>query len=308
MSAPQHLLFLGAGASFGSETNKAIVPPLAADLFDALLKSNPNVWQQVPQNIANTFRSDFEAGILMLAEKMPRALPVIQRSMAGFFYGFSPTTSSLYVRLAERLSKRSWNGAIATLNYERMLFLALNSKGISSVCNQANVQPQQVEICLPHGCCNLFCEGVRASAVGVTFSGMGVTTSGQVICVDHPDAFWNRIRNDAMPPVMSYFEPTKFTTSCAHFIEQQRQRLTALIASAQSIAIVGVQVREQDKHIWDAIGSTTAKIYYCSGNPGAAGYTEWKKRVRISSGEKDIVSTGYWDNDFDAISAFIGMT
>jgi hypothetical protein len=148
---------------------------------------------------------------------------------------------------------------------------------------------------------------VRGLASAVSMAGMNVTTSGPVICVDHPDAFWARIRNDAFPPVMSYFEPSKFTTSGANFIEAQRRRLTELIASAKSIAVVGIQVREQDSHIWSALGSTDARIYYCSGTRGAQAFKEWHLRVRSSKTDRDSISAGYWDTDFDAISDFIGM-
>jgi hypothetical protein len=307
MANVEHLLFLGAGASYGSETDKSIVPPLAADLFDALLKFEPNVWGQVPDDIAKEYRRDFEGGVLALAEKLPHALPIAQRSMAAFFYRFGPTANSLYARLAQRIAKSGWKGAIATLNYERMLMMALSRNGVGPVCNVPEVKPGQIEICLPHGCCNLFCEGVRASAGGVSFAGLSVTTQGHVISLNNPDEFWSRIRNDAMPPVMSYFEPAKFTTSCANFIEEQRRRLADLISGAQSIAVVGIQVRERDSHIWEALASTNAIVYYCSGNRGAEAYWDWKARARDVRGKNDTVSEGYWDNDFEAICAHLGL-
>jgi hypothetical protein len=306
MSNPEHLLFLGAGASYGSETDKSLVPPLTSDLFDQLLQFDGNVWGQVPDEIAKVYRNDFEAGMLGLAAKMPHALPVMQRSMGAFFFRFAPTPSSQYIRLANKMKSCSWNGAIATLNYERMLLLALNNQGCAPICGSAVAK--QIEVCLPHGCCNLFCESVRGLASAVSMAGMNVTTNGPVICVDHPDAFWPRIRNDAFPPVMSYFEPSKFTTSGADFIEAQRRRLAELIASAKSIAVVGIQVREQDSHIWSALGSTDARIYYCSGTRGAQAFKEWHLRARSSKTDRDSISAGYWDTDFDAISDFIGMT
>jgi hypothetical protein len=185
-----------------------------------------------------------------------------------------------------------------------MLLLALNRQGCAAICGTAD--GERIEICMPHGCCNLFCDSVRGTAGGVSMTGMNVSTSGQVVCVDHPDAFWHRIRNDAFPPVMSYFEPSKFTTSGANFIQMQRQRLAELIAGAKSIAVVGIQVREQDAHIWDALGSTNAAIYYCSGNRGAEAFKEWKTRVRASRND-DSISAGYWDTDFDAICTFLDI-
>src|SRR5918999_5626046 len=111
MGNPEHLLFLGAGASYGSETDKSRVPPLAANLFDELLEFDANTWRQVPDGIARVYRSDFEAGMLELAARHPHALTSVQRSMAAFFYRFGPTPASLYVKLAKNIKLGGWKGA-----------------------------------------------------------------------------------------------------------------------------------------------------------------------------------------------------
>ena len=307
MSTFKPLLFLGAGASYGSESDTSIVPPLAADLFDALKKFEPNVWGQIPKDIADVFQTDFEKGMLSLAAEMPHALTITQRSMAAFFYRYAPTHQGLYDRLASIIKRQDWKGAIATLNYERMLLLALSKKGVAARCGADASSASSVEICLPHGCCNLFCESVVGAAAAVSMAGMNVSTNGPVVAVDNPDAFWHRIRNDAFPPVMSYFEPSKFTTSGANFIEEQRARLATLISEADRIAVVGIQVRADDAHIWNALASTEAKIYYCSGKRGADSYNEWSAKARSDKFAGDIISTSYWAEEFEAISAHIGL-
>ncbi len=305
MSNPRHVLFLGAGASYGSEVDKSLVPPLGATLFAELLRFESNVWGQIPDDIAATFHSDFESGVLALNARMPHALPVAQRSMAAFFYRYAPTSRNLYVKLAKKIRAAAWQGAIATLNYERMLLLAASQEGVALACGVTDLQDGQVELCLPHGCCHLFCESVKGSAAGVSMAGMNLSTSGPVTNLDHPDAFWSRLRNDAFPPVMSYFEPRKFTTSGANFIGQQRQRLTELIANAETIAVVGIQVRERDSHIWDALAATDASMFYCSGKQGANVYEEWRGRVRHK--RNDNILSGYWADEFDAINAHLGL-
>ncbi len=305
MSEANHLILFGAGASYGSETERSVRPPLASDLFDELSQFEPILWQKVPSDIANIYRIDFEEGMLALADRMPHALPVRQRSMGAFFYRYGPTLSSLYVKLARQIKLAKWSGAIATLNYERMLQLALNREGCTFVCGEA--EANRVEVCFPHGCCNLFCDSVRAVADAVSMMGMNVTTNGPVSCVDHPDAFWHRIRTDAFPPVMSYFEPKKFTTSGASFIEAQRHRLTELIVNAKTIVVIGVQVREQDKHVWNALASTNAPIYYCSGSRGASAYTDWQSRIHHNKRKNDFVAVDYWSDNFDAINIHAGI-
>jgi hypothetical protein len=187
-----------------------------------------------------------------------------------------------------------------------MMQIALSSKGCKLFEGSRDLEG--VEICLPHGCCNLFCESVKGVAGAVSMAGMSVTTNGPVVSVDHPDIFWNRIRNDAFPSVMSYFETSKFTTSGADFIAAQRNRLSSLILGAEAIAVVGIQVREEDSHIWDALSQSDARIYYCSGKSAVKSYEEWAAKSRSPKGERDIVSPQYWSDDFDAILEHIGIT
>lgn len=295
----RHLLFLGAGASFGSHPEKSNVPPLGADLFDELSRFDKSTWSLVPPEIQSVYRDDFEKGMLALNERLPHALTIVQRSMAAFFFRFAPTPSNLYVKLAKGIKATEWTGSVATLNYERMMQLALMNQGCKLFINARN--SEGIELCLPHGCCNLFCESVRGLSSAVSMAGKSVTTHGPIVSVDHPDIFWSRIRHDAFPPVMSYFEPSKFTTSGADFIAAQRTRLSSLILEAAAIAVVGVQVREQDSHIWDSLAQTDARIYYCAGESAAQLYEAWAEKSRISKVDRDTVSPRYWSDDFDAI-------
>ncbi len=48
--------------------------------------------------------------------------------MGAFFYRFGPSPTSLYVKLAKRIKSSGWSGAIGTLNYDRMLLLAMNGQ------------------------------------------------------------------------------------------------------------------------------------------------------------------------------------
>lgn len=299
------LLILGAGASFGSEQEKQYAPPLGAVLFQSLLEFSPESLGNIPQSIRAIFNKDFEAGMLALAQQLPQMLPVLQRCMGAFFFRFGPTPNSLYLRLARQLKGKSWDGAIATLNYERMLTMALGQSGIQTWCGDKTTASTGIEICLPHGICNLFCESVRGMASAVAMAGMQVTTNGPVLQIENPDQFWDRIRNDAFPPVMSYFEPSKFTTSGSDFIAAQRNRLLSLIQQASSIAVIGIQVREADTHIWNSLAGANANIAYCAGPEGAATYQRWQTKFRPSA--HDVVMQGFWSDDFDKILAHLGI-
>lgn len=301
MENPKQLLLLGAGASYGSEEDTSIVPPLAASLFNELLSFEPQVWGKLPIEIQKSFSENFENGILRLAETLPHALPVTQRTMAAFFFRYGITKNSLYARLGRRIFENKWTGTISTLNYERMLLMGLGAAGLSIICDTDQLKWPQIEVIFPHGCCHLFCESVRGAAGAVSFGGMNIATNGPVVAIDRSIEFWQRIRLDAFPPVMSYFEPNKYTTAGASFIWSQRNRLSQAIRAADAIAIVGVNVREEDTYLWDCLAETPAKIFYCSGKQAAFSFREWQNRRREKAKRNDFVSETYWKESFDDI-------
>lgn len=297
------IFLLGAGASYGSDLDGT--PPIGEALFEALRKFNPPGWGRLPGELASEFQRDFERGMARLAETNPHAMPVLQRAMAAFFFEFKPRTSNLYVELAKRIRSGSWRGAIGTLNYDRLLEISLGQLGVQPVVAQS-AGKDQVELCLPHGCCHLFCDGARMSSSGVSFSGVGVTIDGPVTVVDDPGQFSARIAGDAVPPVMSYFEPRKTTTAGASFIRGQRARWAELVKLADVIAIVGVQVRPDDDHIWKPIEKSTARLVYCAGPSAGKVFQAWSASVREQA--DDAVFAGYFADEFEPLCRHVGLS
>ena len=317
------LIILGAGASFGSESNN--VPPLSNFLFNKLVEVGPNSWGQIDRNLALVFQNDFEKGMKEVATKYPDLLIKIQKSMAAFFVTFQPTSRSLYIKLAQKIKEAKWDGSVATLNYDRLLQISLMVTGLKQKFDHG-VFPE-IQVCYPHGCCNFFCEGVTATnGVGVTenaivfnndgmvnfgnggsinFGSNGVTTSGKSIkIINSPPDFYEEITK-AFPPVMSYFIPSKFTTSCKNFIENERNRFSRLIANADNIAIIGIKLRKEDKHIWNSLSQASARIIYCSGSEGRR-YLNWAKGNRPNY-HADLILNGYWDENFDEICSILEL-
>jgi len=299
METKNCVILFGAGASFGSASSN--VPPLGASLFNELQRFNPQGWGKLPAGLASSFSQDFEKGMVEIAQWNSHSMPILQRAMAAYFFNFYPSTSNLYVELGTRIRNSKWKGALATLNYERLLELSLLSIGIQPVVGNVDSQENSIELCLPHGCCHIFCESVRGMSQGVSFSGVGVTTNGPVRCISNPQEFNSRINGDAFPPVMSYFQPDKATTSGASFIIGQRERWKQLAANANVIGIIGVRVRTSDNHIWDAIQYTKAKLVYCSGKASGKKFLEWKQNFRPTSDDK--VFYGYFKESFDGLCA-----
>lgn len=254
---------------------------------------------KLPEKLAQMFKEDFEKGMARVPEFNAHWMPVLQRAMAAYFFNFTPSPSNLYRHLAARIRTVDWDGACATLNYERLLELSLSGAGIRPVVGHKADANFELELVFPHGCCHIFCDAVRGDASGVSFSGIGVTTDGPVSVVADPAQFQTRISGDAFPPVMSYFEPTKHTSTGASFIAGQRKRLEDLIKAASTIAIIGVGVRPGDTHIWEPIASSEATIVYCGGQNGAESYRAWAKTEgKISS---SLILEDYFAEELDKI-------
>jgi hypothetical protein len=74
---------------------------------------------------------------------------------------------------------------------------------------------------------------------------------------------------------MSYFEPNKFTVSCANFIQVERARFEKEVLAAERVAIVGVRVHPVDGHIWEPLAKTNAKLLYLAGPSAAGEFSAW---------------------------------
>ncbi len=297
-----NLILFGAGASFGSDADNRYTPPLGGDLFDALCRFGSQSWGAVPQQFANLFRGDFEQGMREFALSYGGAnVDILQRAMAGYFFQFRPRQQSLYHRLARCAKQTGWDGAFATLNYERLLELALTAEAVQPRVGSPSQPPGAIELCLPHGCCHIFgmirAHNISASS-GVTFDG------GRVEVVDNPQKFSARLLNDVIPPVMSYFEPQKKTRSGVSFIKRQRDRYSRLVGEAEVVGVVGVRVRPHDAHIWEALRETRARIVYCAGESGAEEFQAW---AEASGRRGDQVLSNYWTEGFDDICSAVGI-
>jgi hypothetical protein len=226
--------------------------------------------------------------------------------MAAYFFNFVPRPQNLYVTLAQRLRIVKWDGAIATLNYERLVELSLGQSNLQPVVGSPSIPGRSVELVLPHGCCHIFCDSVRGMAAAVSFAGNAVTTDGPVSVIVDPAQYNQRINGDAFPPVMSYFEPKKQTTSGASFIRHQRERFSELADAAAAIAVVGMKVRRTDDHIWKPLGAAPGRIVYCAGPSAAMEYRAWQALVRPRA--QDTVLDTYIAGALDQICTHVGAS
>lgn len=291
----KNIILFGAGASYGSDKNDT--PPLGVNLFLELRKFNPEGWGALPNEFVEAFNNDFEQGMIKLASNRPHDISILQRAMSAYFFTFYPRSSNLYFQLANKLKQSPRQLAISTLNYERLLEISFLSAGFNLMIGQAKYN--EIEFNLPHGCCHLFCESVKGDSSAVSLAGLNVAINGEIKIISDSKDFNYRINNDAIPPVMSYYEPQKRATSGQIFLNEQRDRFNNLISNAERIIVVGVKIRDHDTHIWDIIKNSNGKFIYCSGQSERNNFDTLVNEYR--SNKQNLFINGTWSEKFDEV-------
>jgi len=292
----QNLGIFGAGASIAPGNS----PALGNKLYETLKLMDPAIWNQIPSELIPIFQNDIEKGMTSLWNGNSHLLPNLHKSMALYFSQFYPSPESLYRKIAEKLTQQ-WNGDFITLNYERLLEISISEKGIhTSILGKSD--PPMIEMCYPHGCCNFFNNSIIGTAGGVSFS-PGVSTNGTLEIITNTLEIQRRIQTNAFPPIMSYFLSDKNSPSGQNIINTERERFNDLVENADNIAVIGIRVREHDKHIWDKLAKTSGKIMYCSGKSSGAEFKKWSKK----NSRNDIILKSYWGENFEEICDFIEL-
>ena len=299
----QNLILLGAGASHGSDSDSERVPPLGAHLFKALADFDPEGWGQVCWDDAEAFRKDFEVGMASFSSAHQSQVDRLQRAMAAYFFDFRPGSNSLYLKLADRMRQTAWKGALASLNYERLLELSLLKSDVTPRVAGLEDSNGEIDLVLPHGCCHLFIN-IRMERIQIGSPSIQVESQDPPRAIHDRVKFEHEITTNCLPPVMCYFEAQKKVRSGPSFIEGQRQQFDELVRHASVIGIIGVKVRPHDKHIWDPLGATSARLVYCAGKGAGTQFRNWTKTLaRIG----DDVLSAYWIGAFDEVCSSVGI-
>ena len=207
-----NMIIFGAGASHGSDIFN--VPPLASGLIEELISFQPHTWGKIQPSLISLLKQDFEKGMIKLSQENPHSIATLHRSMAEFFFRYAPGPDNLYRKLARRIRQYGWSGVLTSFNYERLLEQSLIFEGLKPVLGKPKT-PNQIETCFPHGCCHLFCETTVDSSPANPFNKTAIRNKGALQSVSNPDGFREHISNDALAPVIDYFEPVKIAHSGA---------------------------------------------------------------------------------------------
>ena len=293
-------ILLGAGASYGSDSSGT--PPLGPQLFDELKKFAASTWGAISGDIEDVFRTDFEEGMRLLIDRSKFAAP-LQWDMAEYFYrSFRIRASNKYLELLDEIRGSSVKIALSTLNYDTLLFQAAQHLDTPLSIGSTPPISQGFSLTLPHGSSTLYCSSLKATG-NIAFQGR-IASSGKVKVFRDLQEFYSEKQSNRFPPVMSYFEPNKFTPSGASFIKKQRELFLDHVINSEGIVIIGVNVHPIDVHIWEPLLRTKAKIMYIGGQLGKTSFEQW---ATDNSRKGCIILDKYFDDCIDDVKTFLDM-
>ncbi len=278
------IIFLfGAGASYGAGGIIPERPPLGLDLYPILERIYPSTWGDLPSDVKEVFRQDFEKGMQIIYDTWGMAIPVLMRELAIYFIQFRPfNKSTLYCKLISFLDeKRVLSRALlSTLNYECVLEFSLLEQG-HQIAYFNNVAENTIPVWKLHGSCNMFSHNVQASpdvyyGTGVSFEGglQGELDSNKVIehCL---------IETGLSPAMCLYMRGKPLQVSPSVIADIQRAWAEA-IETCKAIFCIGVRPLLEDEHIWRPLGNTSGQLYFVGNERD---FEEWRSANRNGSSE-----------------------
>ncbi len=330
----KYLVLFGAGASYGcgavrhisydksnkkvSYINGAPAPPLGNQLIGELTRFEPDVWLPVEGFFVD---KNFERAWENLAEHLGgnrRNLTKYQKSMAKFFFRFLPDPGDLnsinyylffagILRRFADLLRKPWNGAIATLNYDAMVQVALRQCKVPFFIDwyqwKYDDLEKRIELCVPHGYSWLY-EEIMDESILDEVDGSDFFSHQ----IDGIDDFYDKIESYKHIPLMSYYHPKKENYFGEEFIQNQRERFDALVAQAEHIVIIGVSYNANDHHIWGPLARTGAHIHFVEPHD-ASQFNAWAQDGNVNksmTNDYDIIQGAFKDS-FWRICAICGI-
>jgi len=278
------VVFIGAGASFGSGETTPYQAPLGFQLFDRLVEQE-GIARTFPPDLAATFRSNFEAGVAAYRATENSNMAALQREIALYLAKLTPGPNNHYVEL---IRGAGWKNVVyVTLNYDLMIELAARHLSIDTHYDFANPNPG-IRLLKIHGSCNWWPVGPKME--GVTFEeGMAAHVDLPVKSHNQNDTIGLCLKQDSYSPSMAYFAEGKPVTSSPSAIKAQQIMWLDTIAKATRIFVVGVRVYPIDTHIWEPLANTKARMTYFGREESRGEFDEWVSKTPQKGGRHFVV-------------------
>lgn len=266
------LVLLGAGASYGSEEDPVLKPPLGANLFDALDELG-GVAAKLPDDLKALFRSDFESGMAEYFIRYNANTSHFQKELAEFLSKYSPSPKSLYFKLVEVFDKKKVS--YVSLNYDLLLERAIIGSN-KKVSHSLQTERNCFAVLKVHGSSNMW---PKASNVFIgSISGFSTDIEAPVEFLN-PDLVSDRLKSwNGVAPVISMYAKGKSVRNCPGAVLKQQDMWGRALIRSDVLYIIGVRVVEADDHIWKRIGEFEGLVVYFGGAADKSEFESWKSK------------------------------
>ena len=300
----KNIFLFGAGASHGCNgVNK--LPPLGTQLFDCLKKEFPLTWGKLPGQLNNAFNTinNFEYGMSKLwedntSEMLPLKSNLLQ-DMGIYFSRFDilDPSANLYVKLIKNVIKKEQlnKTLFSTINYECLMEIAFQKAGVGFNIFEIS-EYERIKLLKLHGSCNFALQGVYIGTNAYIGSN-AVVGKGPAFTIKalHPSKMSEYfVGKTSLYPVMAIYVKNKPIQLAQDIINNVVKIWQEQILAAENIFVIGVSPNMEDKHIWDFISQTEAKVFYCGGEKG---FEDWESNIK----RKDSYLSETFDTAVDRI-------
>ncbi|WP_413614737.1 SIR2 family protein [Halomonas cupida] len=255
------VLLFGAGASYDSEPNKDLTPPLGAYLFNELEKLG-GAFSNLPADQKKHFESgDFESGMASIKNSNFSINP-LQNELAIYLSGFLPSDQSAYTYILKNLPN-PMKTTVCTLNYDLLIEESLIECKIPF---DYRPRKKAVPLLKIHGSSNFL---PMLKETGLNISNVTMENCAAFVEGIYTKAAANQEEiiewtlnesNSAVSPVMSMYNREKRVVVNRGIIESIQKNYRKHLSHARLIVISGVRFLQHDTHIWDAIRSAKGKV------------------------------------------------
>ncbi|MCD6434226.1 MAG: hypothetical protein J7L14_01285 [Candidatus Diapherotrites archaeon] len=274
------VVLFGAGASYGAGGVLPSAPPLGSSLYRELVSMFPATWGALPPSLQTQFYANFEDGMSALWDRGSHAIPVLMQQMAIFFarYQLSSQRVDGYSKLLDALTSSRKPVLFSSLNYDCLFEVAVSMAGRAvNYFDNTPASDSDIAIWKLHGSCNFLPHGGVTATRGVSF-GPGVTFGTGIRPVNPNEVATYCTSNTALYPAMAVYARGKPIQIAPEIIQRIQGFWTTAIKSASTVIIVGAHPHIADRHVWEPLSATEAKLLFV-GNKGA--FLDWQSKYRI---------------------------
>lgn len=267
------IILLGAGASFGSEAEGVVTPPLGRDLF-AKLESAGGVAAELPDDLKELFRSNFEAGMARYRECVDDDAMRFQRELAHYLAQFRPGPNSVYIRLIKAIGVQ--RVIYCSLNYDLLFELSAAAMGFNTVYGTEK-KKGYARLLKLHGSCNFWPDIPVGVIRGSTFKGGGrADIQAPIRPLSQEDTIYRCTHEDSLAPAIAMYAEGKPVNISPDYIEEQQAQWVKSLRLAKNVFVIGVRVHPVDKHIWSELLKTKANMIYFGFPSDRPDFSQWK--------------------------------